>query len=67
MTKDYTGTSIQLSVYDDKHVLWNPGNLPEDLSIDMLKKKHPSRPKNKNIAEIFFKAGYIEAWGRGIF
>jgi len=64
--KDYTGSSIQLSVYDDKLVLWNPGSLPEDLSIDMLKKKHPSRPRNKNIAEVFFKAGYIEAWGRGI-
>jgi len=32
----------------------------------MLKVKHPSRPHNKNIADIFFKAGYIEAWGRGI-
>lgn len=64
--KDYTGTSIQLSVYDDKLILWNPGSLPEDLSIDMLRGKHPSRPRNKNIAEMFFKAGYIEAWGRGI-
>jgi ATP-dependent DNA helicase RecG len=32
----------------------------------MLKEKHPSKPHNKNIADIFFKAGYIEAWGRGI-
>lgn len=32
----------------------------------MLKGKHPSHPRNKNIAEVFFKAGYIEAWGRGI-
>ena len=64
--KDYTGTFIQLSVYDDKLVLWNPGNLPDGLTIEKLKGKHPSRPRNKNIAEIFFKAGYIEAWGRGI-
>ena len=64
--KDYTGPHIQLSVYDDKLILWNPGALPEDLTIDMLKIKHPSRPRNKNIAEMFFKAGYIEAWGRGI-
>jgi ATP-dependent DNA helicase RecG len=28
--------------------------------------KHPSIPRNRNIADIFFKAGYIEAWGRGI-
>lgn len=64
--KDYTGAFIQLSVYDDKLILWNPGSLPEELSIEELKSKHPSRPRNKNIAEIFFKAGYIEAWGRGI-
>lgn len=63
--KDYTSTTIQLSVYDDKLILWNPGTLPEELSIDELKKKHASYPRNKNIADIFFKAGYIETWGRG--
>lgn len=47
-------------------MIWNSGKLPEDLSISMLKTKHPSRLYNKNIAEIFFKTGYIEAWGRGI-
>jgi ATP-dependent DNA helicase RecG len=64
--KDYTDTTIQLSVYNDKLMLWNPGKLPLDLSIDMLKEKHSSKPRNKNIADILFKAGYIEAWGRGI-
>lgn len=63
--KNYAGTTIQLSVYDDKLILWNPGVLPHELSIDQLKKKHASYPRNKNIADIFFKAGYIEAWGRG--
>lgn len=64
--KDYTGPTIQLSVYDDKLILWNPGKLPEELTIDMLKGKHPSHPRNKNIADAFFKMGYIETWGRGI-
>ncbi len=64
--KDYTGTFIQLSVYDDKLILWNPGSLPDELSIEQYKSKHLSKPRNKNIAEIFFKAGYIEAWGRGV-
>lgn len=63
--KNYAGTTIQLSVYDDKLILWNPGALPQELSIEQLKKKHASYPRNKNIADIFFKAGYIEAWGRG--
>lgn len=65
--KDYTDNStIQLSVYDDKLILWNPGILPFDITIDELKKKHPSRPRNRYIADIFFRAGYIESWGRGI-
>jgi len=34
--------------------------------VEDLKRKHPSIPRNKFIADIFFKAGYIEAWGRGI-
>ncbi|MNK06648.1 Divergent AAA domain protein [compost metagenome] len=64
--KDYKDSTIQMSIYDDKIILWNPGKLSEDLTIEKLKGKHPSRARNKNIAEIFFKAGYIESWGRGI-
>ncbi|HTI11032.1 MAG TPA: ATP-binding protein [Puia sp.] len=64
--KDYTSTTIQLSVYDDKLMLWNPGKLPDDIPLEKLKEKHSSHPRNKHIAEIFFRAGYIESWGRGI-
>lgn len=64
--KDYSGTTVQLSVYDDKLVLWNPGQLPVDVPLEKLMQKHPSRPRNKHIAEVFFRAGYIESWGRGI-
>ena len=28
-------------------------------------RKHASYPRNKNIAYTFFKAGFIESWGRG--
>ena len=64
--KDYTGAPIQMSVYNDRLILWNPGRLPDDITIEILLQKHPSRPANRNIAELFFKAGYIEVWGRGI-
>jgi ATP-dependent DNA helicase RecG len=63
--KDYTSTWIFLRVYDDKLELWNPGLLPEELTIEKLKSRHSSYPRNPHIAEVFFKAGYIEAWGRG--
>ena len=47
-------------------MLWNPGELPPDWTVKKLKGKHPSRPFNPDIANAFFRAGVIEAWGRGI-
>ncbi len=47
-------------------VLWNDGQLPEGWTIEKLKQKHPSNPYNPDIANAFFRAGLIEAWGRGI-
>lgn len=65
--KDYaSGTPVQISVYENKIVIWNPGRLPEELTLDLLQKKHPSISYNPLIAAAFFRAGYIEAWGRGI-
>ncbi|ATL46909.1 transcriptional regulator [Chitinophaga caeni] len=63
--KDYSSTWILLRVYEDRLHLWNPGILPEELSIEELKQEHSSYPRNRNIAGVFFKAGYVEAWGRG--
>ena len=63
--KDYSSTYTFLRVYDDRLHLWNPGSLPEELSIEQLKTDHSSYPRNRNIANVFFKAGYIESWGRG--
>lgn len=63
--KDYSSTYVFLRVYDDRLHIWNPGALPEELDVEKLKGEHSSYPRNKNIANVFFKAGYIEAWGRG--
>lgn len=64
--KDYHGTTIFLSIYDSQLVIWNPGKLPDSLTVEQLKTKHRSIPRNRLIADVFFMAGYIEAWGRGI-
>lgn len=65
--KDYTGaTPIQISVYKDKIMIWNYGQLPENWTIETLQKKHSSVPHNPDISNAFFRIGYIEAWGRGI-
>lgn len=63
--RDYTGTSsIELRVFDHTITLWNYGKL-EDLCIDDLRVTHNSNPRNSLIAQIFYRAGYIESWGRG--
>jgi ATP-dependent DNA helicase RecG len=65
--KDYTGaTPIQISVYKDKIMIWNYGQLPENWTIDTLQEKHSSVPYNPDISNAFFRIGYIESWGRGI-
>jgi ATP-dependent DNA helicase RecG len=65
--KDYSsGVPIQLSVYEHQIVLWNSGQLPQDWSLEKLLGKHPSDPYNPLVASAFFRAGYVESWGRGI-
>lgn len=64
--KDYVrGNPLQISVYNNKIIIWNDGELPEHWTIKKLKTKHPSQPFNPDIANCFFRAGLIEAWGRG--
>lgn len=64
--KDYSeDTPIQISVYNDKIMFWNEGQLPENWTIGNLLTKHPSKPYNPDIANTLFRSGYIESWGRG--
>jgi ATP-dependent DNA helicase RecG len=63
--RSYMGSMIQLRVHDNKLSIWNEGTLPEGMDIASLKRHHPSRPRNLLIADICFKAGYIDSWGRG--
>ena len=64
--KDYsTGIPIQIKVFEDRITIWNDGELPETWTEDMLKKEHTSLPYNPMVANAFFRAGFIESWGRG--
>ena len=58
-------TPIQIRVYAHNIRIWNYGKMPEDVPVESLFKPHPSAPRNPNIANVFFKAGYVESWGRG--
>jgi ATP-dependent DNA helicase RecG len=65
--KEYPGGApIQIRVYSDKLMIWNEGQLPENWTIKNLLQNHSSRPNNPDIANAFFRSGYVEAWGRGI-
>ena len=65
--KDYAGcTPIQIKVYADRIRIWNEGQLPENWTVDKLLHEHSSRPYNPDIANAFFRSGYVESWGRGI-
>ena len=61
-----SGIHIQCRVYDGRLTLWNEGKLPDDLPAEALLRSHASKPRNPLIATACFKAGYIDAWGRGI-
>ncbi len=65
--KDYSKfTPIQIRVYDDKLMIANDCIFPNDWTLEDLMKPHKSRPLNPLIANAFFRAGFIESWGRGI-
>lgn len=40
--------------------------LPDGWTVDTLMQPHDSIPYNPDIAGVFYRAGYIERWGRGI-
>ena len=64
--RNYLGSSVvQMRMFDNHINIWNEGKLPPGISLDSLKRQHPSRPGNLLIADVCFKGGYIDAWGSG--
>lgn len=63
--KDYTGPDSQMRIFDDRITFWNQGSLPSGITPESLFQPHDSQPRNRLIANAFYMAGFIEAWGRG--
>jgi predicted HTH transcriptional regulator len=57
--------TISLAIFSDRQELWSEGGLPFGLEPEALKGDHASRPRNLLIADVFFRRGLIERWGRG--
>lgn len=60
------GTPIQIRIEDDTMIISNRCILPEGWTVETLMQPHDSIPYNPDIANVFYRAGYIEHWGRGI-
>jgi len=65
--KDYaTGIPIQVSVYEDRMVIFNMGAWSKRVPTDeRVYEKHESVPNNPKIADVSFRSGDVESWGRG--
>ena len=65
--RDYASpTTIRIRVRDDRIAIWNAAHLNPEWTAELLAEEMSSRPHNPRIAYAFFRAGMIEAWGRGI-
>jgi ATP-dependent DNA helicase RecG len=59
------GSNVSIAIFDDRLEIGSTGGLHFGLTVEDLFRDHVSRLWNPLIAEIFYKRGVIEAWGRG--
>ena len=65
--RDYTsgGGSVALGIYDDRLEITSAGPLHFGLTPELLFMSHESQPWNPLIANVLYRRGIIEQWGRG--
>jgi ATP-dependent DNA helicase RecG len=65
--RDYSiaGGAISLAIFDDRVEVWSAGTFPTGITPEKLSKSHQSVQRNPIIADVFYKTGLIEKWGRG--
>lgn len=64
--RDYLSPSkVQVRVFDDYLEIWNPGALPKGWTVEKLKQKHESIPRNPVLFKQFFWVKYVEDVGGG--
>jgi ATP-dependent DNA helicase RecG len=66
--RDYReNAEITIKIFDDYISIWNPGGLPIGTTLeDLFDPSHPSNPRNRLIAQVFYDIGEIEGYGTGI-
>ncbi len=65
--RDYSigGGSVGVAIYDDRLEVTSTGTLHFGLTPEKLFAPHESIPWNPLIADVFYRRGIIERWGRG--
>jgi ATP-dependent DNA helicase RecG len=64
--RDYQSSgNVQVSIFTGSLEILNPGLLPATLTLESLRRRHSSKPRNRLIAELLFKIKYIEKFGSG--
>lgn len=64
--RDYASTgSVQVMLFKDRLEVWNPGRLPQGITIVKLGGEHQSIPVNPLLARPVYLVGYIEQLGTG--
>lgn len=57
---------VQIRIEENAMFVSNCSMLPFGWTAETLLGAHTSKPYNPDIARVFYRAGYIESWGRGI-
>ena len=57
---------IQIKVSKEGLTIYNEGGIPAGWTVDKLMGQHKSLPRNPLLASAFYRAGFIESFGRGI-
>jgi ATP-dependent DNA helicase RecG len=64
--RDYGSAGrTRVCLYPERLEIWNPAILPYDIPVEGLYRRHPSRPRNRKLADAFLRAGLITQWGMG--
>ena len=65
--RDYaeSGGAVSIAIFDDRLEINSTGLLPFGITPASLLRVHRSRPRNPLVADVFFRGGIIERFGRG--
>jgi ATP-dependent DNA helicase RecG len=56
---------VRVAIFDDRMEIRSDGRLPAGLTVADLSVDHPSRLRNPIIADVLYRRGLVERWGRG--